>query len=74
MDKRIYLLLAALFKELDVLRRNKKKAGEVPYSLILRVYDCVQAQKKELNEVNVYLKSESQVLGRKNLSGDKLGE
>lgn len=61
-----------VFKELEGVRRNKKKAGEPPYNFILKVYDSVVANRKEANEVTLYLKAVSLIYQRKNLTPDNL--
>ena len=56
----------ALYKELDALKRTKKKSQELPYSVLLKVYEGVQNSKKEASEINLYLKAASQLYSRKN--------
>jgi hypothetical protein len=55
-----------------LLKKNKKKAVEVPYSLILRLYETIISQRRELNEGNLYLKACSQLYLRKNLNSENL--
>lgn len=48
-----------------MLRRNKKKSGESPYTLLIKLLDILNLQKKDMVDVNLYLKSLSQIYLKK---------
>ncbi len=53
-----------------MLRRNKKKSGESPYTLIIRLLDVISAQKKEVLDLNAYVKGLSQIFIKKMLTSE----
>ena len=54
------------------MKRNRKKATETPFNLLIKIYDQITFQKKEINECNLYLKSLSQIYFKKNISNEAL--